>query len=148
SFVCIGKCGVGCVSIGSTDLSPPSRSIYEMKLDVRILCENALKYYRSSGAQYKDAARLWSYAKREVFTRDTFADILKQCPPLTMDDLGLEQLIGEEPKKKKTKSQPVLNGFTNLSQLIGGGSGSNELDSRTLGLEDDEDDDEDEATKD
>ena len=64
-----------------------------MKLDVRILCENALKYYRQSGSQYRDAARLWYHAKTKIFTRDTFAELVKQFPPLTVDDLGLEQLL-------------------------------------------------------
>lgn len=96
-----------------------------MKLDVRVLCENALRFYRSSGAQYKEAARLWTYAKRDVFTRDVFTELIKQCPPLTMDDLGLEQLIGEEVKSKKRKRKgktatvsSVVNGFSGLKSLI------------------------------
>lgn len=103
-----------------------------MKLDVRILCENALRYYRSSGAQYKEAARLWTFAKRDVFTRDVFTELLKQCLPLTMDDLGLEQLIGEEVKRQKrkrkgkavTSSHSVVNGFSGLSSLIKSSSSS------------------------
>ena len=67
-----------------------------MKLDTRTLCENALKYYRQSGAQYREAARLWYYAKTKVFIRDNFLQLLTKLPPLTLNDLGLDKLLPGE----------------------------------------------------
>lgn len=81
-----------------------------MKYDVRILCENALKYYRQSGAQYREAAKLWYYAKTKIFNRENYAEVLKKCPLLTLKDLGLEQAAHE--------SKPHLNGFSGLKSLI------------------------------
>lgn len=112
-----------------------------MKVDVRVLCENALRYYRSSGAQYKEAARLWSFAKKQVFTRETFTEMMPQFPPLTLDDLGLEVLIGEKRRKRRKQRQhkaAVQNGFSGLSSLLNSNNNNNKPVKREAAAEVDE----------
>lgn len=66
------------------------QSVAELKYDVRLLCENAIRYYRHSGMHYCEASRLWYFAKTRIFARDQLAEHLKQFPPLTISDLGMD----------------------------------------------------------
>lgn len=66
------------------------KTVAEMKYDVRLLCENALRYYRQSGVQYREAAKLWHFAKTRVFARSVLAETVKQFPPLTFADIGID----------------------------------------------------------
>lgn len=65
-------------------------SVQEMKFDVRILCENALKYHSQSGGQYRAAAKLWLYAKTRVFSFCAINRILHaHFSTLSTADVGL-----------------------------------------------------------
>lgn len=65
-------------------------SVQEMKFDVRVLCENALKYHSQSGRQYRAAAKLWLYAKTKVFSFCAISRTLHaHFPQLTTSDVGL-----------------------------------------------------------
>ncbi|OTF78259.1 bromodomain containing 7-like protein, partial [Euroglyphus maynei] len=67
------------------------QSVAELKYDVRLLCENAIRYYCHSGMHYCEASRLWYFAKTRIFARDQLAEHLKQFPPLTISDLGMDE---------------------------------------------------------
>ena len=120
-----------------------------MKVDVRVLCENALRYYRSSGAQYKEAARLWAFAKKQVFTRETFTEMMPQFPPLTLDDLGLEVLIGEKRRKRRRRQHKaaVQNGFSGLSSLLNSNNNNNKPVKKEAAAEVDEEDESSSSTE-
>lgn len=89
------------------------KTVAEVKFDVRLLCENALRYYRQSGVQYRDAARLWHFAKTQVFSRDALAEILKQFPPLTFADIGVDNM---SMKQMTTFDGTITNGSVEHSK--------------------------------
>ncbi|UXI16435.1 hypothetical protein NH340_JMT02378 [Sarcoptes scabiei] len=91
-------------------------SVAELKFDVRLLCENAIRYHRHSGLHFKQASKLWHFAKTKVFARDQLAKHITNFNPLTMIDLGMDDFSNLNCANRSTMIKEI-NNSSSISSL-------------------------------
>ncbi|KAH9418045.1 Bromodomain containing protein 7 [Dermatophagoides pteronyssinus] len=65
------------------------RTLGDFKSDVKLMCDNAMKYNRPETIYYKTANKLWHYTKNKLFKKDSVLDYTKKYPRLTPLELSL-----------------------------------------------------------
>ncbi len=74
-------------TIGRNIASGHYHNLGDFKADVKLMCDNAMKYNRAETIYYKAASKLWSYTKNKLFKNASLAEYAKtyvKCTPLDL----------------------------------------------------------------
>lgn len=76
-------------TIGKNITSGHYRNLGDFKADVKLMCDNAMKYNRVETIYYKSANKLWHYTKNKLFKNSSLAEFSKTYVKCTPMDLSL-----------------------------------------------------------
>lgn len=63
-------------------------TLLEFKSDVKLICDNAMKYNRPETVYYKAADKLWRYTRNKLLNKDSLIEIARTYPGLSSYELG------------------------------------------------------------
>lgn len=76
-------------TIGKNITTGHYRNLGDFKADVKLMCDNAMKYNRVETIYYKSANKLWHYTKNKLFKNSSLAEYAKIYVKCTPMDLSL-----------------------------------------------------------
>jgi bromodomain-containing protein 7/9 len=104
-------------------------TVYEMRSDVKQMCENAMTYNLPDTVYYKSAKKLWYQCKEKIFSKDSLleirsqAEFMKECvnsiPPsiAIMENANIYAQYGVSSSPKKKASAKIESISSSLSSL-------------------------------
>lgn len=95
----------------------------QFKYDIKLICDNAMRFNGADTVYYKAARKLWHYAKCKIFNRSSILEISKSYPELSRHQLGLDSKEETQLNNDLSTFKASENGhFSNIDQdrLYGG----------------------------
>lgn len=62
----------------------------QFKYDIKLICDNAMRFNGADTVYFKAARKLWHYAKCKIFNRSSIQEISKSFPELSRSQLSLD----------------------------------------------------------
>jgi bromodomain-containing protein 7/9 len=60
----------------------------DFKADIKLICDNCMKYNRPETVYYKAANKLWHYTKNKLLNKDSLIEVIRTYPGLSSYELG------------------------------------------------------------
>lgn len=63
-------------------------TLLDFKSDIKLMCDNAMKYNRPETVYYKAANKLWHYSRAKLLNKDSLIEMARSYPGLSSYELG------------------------------------------------------------